>query len=61
MKVIICGAGQVGYKSLVILLVKNDVTIVDNDQDLVSRATDTLDVKGVGGFAHTRISQQCWS
>ena len=35
----------------VILLVKNDVTIVDSDQDLVNRATDTLDVKGVSGFA----------
>jgi len=27
------------------------VTIVDSDQDLVTRATDTLDVKGVSGFA----------
>ena len=52
MKVIICGAGQVGWQiARHLASEKNDVTIVDNDQDLVSRATDTLDVKGVGGFA----------
>ena len=34
---------------------KNDVTIVDNNQDLVSRATDTLDVKGVCGFAYPNV------
>ena len=52
MKVIICGAGQVGWQIARHLAgEKNDVTIVDSDQDLVSRATDTLDVKGVSGFA----------
>ena len=52
MKVIICGAGQVGWQIARHLAgEKNDVTIVDNDQDLVERATDTLDVKGVSGFA----------
>ena len=52
MKVIICGAGQVGWQiARHLASEKNDVTIVDNDQDLVSRATDTLDVKGVSGFA----------
>ena len=52
MKVIICGAGQVGWQiARHLASEKNDVTIVDSDQDLVSRATDTLDVKGVSGFA----------
>src|SRR6056297_1580145 len=40
MKVIICGAGQV-----------DDVTVVDNNPDLVRRATDTLDVQGIAGHA----------
>jgi len=52
MKVIICGAGQVGWQIARHLAgEQNDVTIVDSNQDLVSRATDTLDVKGVSGFA----------
>ena len=52
MKVIICGAGQVGWQiARHLASEKNDVTIIDSDHDLVSRATDTLDVKGVSGFA----------
>ncbi|MEK9570337.1 MAG: NAD-binding protein, partial [Paracoccaceae bacterium] len=52
MKVIICGAGQVGWQiARHLASEKNDVTIVDSDQALVGRATDTLDVKGVSGFA----------
>ena len=52
MKVIICGAGQVGWQiARHLASEKNDVTIVDSDQDLVTRATDTLDVTGVSGFA----------
>jgi trk system potassium uptake protein TrkA len=52
MKVIICGAGQVGWQIARHLSgEKNDVTIVDSNADLVRRATDTLDVQGVAGFA----------
>jgi trk system potassium uptake protein TrkA len=52
MKVIICGAGQVGWQIARHLSgEKNDVTVVDNNADLVRRATDTLDVQGVAGFA----------
>jgi trk system potassium uptake protein TrkA len=52
MKVIICGAGQVGWQIARHLSgEQNDVTIVDNNTDLVRRATDTLDVQGVAGFA----------
>jgi trk system potassium uptake protein TrkA len=52
MKVIICGAGQVGWQIARQLSgEKNDVTVVDNNPDLVHRATDTLDVQGIEGFA----------
>jgi trk system potassium uptake protein TrkA len=52
MKVIICGAGQVGWQIARHLAgEKNDVTVVDVSADLVRRATDTLDVQGVVGFA----------
>ncbi len=52
MKVIICGAGQVGWQLARHLSAeKNDVTVVDNKPELVRRATDTLDVGGVTGFA----------
>ena len=52
MKVIICGAGQVGWQIARHLAgEKNDVTVVDNNAELVRRATDTLDVQGVAGFA----------
>ena len=52
MKVIICGAGQVGWQIARHLSgERNDVTVVDQDPDLVRRATDTLDVQGVAGFA----------
>lgn len=52
MKVIICGAGQVGWQIARYLAGENnDVTVVDSNPDLVRRATDTLDVQGVAGFA----------
>ncbi|MCI2393206.1 Trk system potassium transporter TrkA [Aliiroseovarius sediminis] len=52
MKVIICGAGQVGWQIARHLSnEKNDVTVVDNNASLVARATDTLDVQGIAGHA----------
>ncbi|SIS49238.1 Trk system potassium transporter TrkA [Phaeovulum vinaykumarii] len=52
MKVIICGAGQVGWQIARHLSgERNDVTVVDSNAELVRRATDTLDVQGVAGFA----------
>ncbi|MBW0157161.1 Trk system potassium transporter TrkA [Sedimentimonas flavescens] len=52
MKVIICGAGQVGWQIARHLAgERNDVTIVDSNPELVRRASDTLDVQGVVGFA----------
>ena len=52
MKVIICGAGQVGWQIARHLSGEaNDVTVVDSNADLVRRASETLDVQGVTGFA----------
>jgi trk system potassium uptake protein len=52
MKVIICGAGQVGWQIARHLSgEKNDVTVVDSNADLVRRAMETLDVQGVVGFS----------
>lgn len=52
MKVIICGAGQVGWQiARHLSREQNDVVVVDNNPDLVRRATDTLDVQGIAGFA----------
>lgn len=52
MKVIICGAGQVGWQiARHLSRESDDVTVVDNNADLVRRATETLDVSGISGFA----------
>ncbi len=52
MKVIICGAGQVGWQiARHLSSERNDVVVVDNNADLVRRATDTLDVQGIAGHA----------
>lgn len=52
MKLIICGAGQVGWQIARHLSgERNDVTVVDSNPDLVRRATESLDVQGITGFA----------
>ncbi len=52
MKVIVCGAGQVGWQIARHLAGEgNDVTIIDSNAELVRRAAETLDVQGVAGFA----------
>ena len=52
MKVIICGAGQVGWQIARHLSgERNDVTVVDSNTELVRQATDALDVQGIAGFA----------
>ncbi|MEM8749239.1 MAG: Trk system potassium transporter TrkA [Pseudomonadota bacterium] len=50
MKVIICGAGQVGYGIAERLSVEgNDVTVIDNTPHLVQKIRDELDVRGYVG------------
>jgi len=52
MKVIICGAGQVGWQiARHLSRERNDVTLIDIDEALVRRASEALDVRGVPGFA----------
>ncbi|WP_118132599.1 Trk system potassium transporter TrkA [Oceanicella sp. SM1341] len=60
MKVIVCGAGQVGWQIARHLATENnDVTVVDSNAALVRRATDTLDVGGITGFAsHPDVLEQ---
>ncbi len=54
MKVIICGAGQVGYGIAEQLSREdNDVSVIDTSAALISAITETLDVRGyVGHGAH---------
>ena len=60
MKIIICGAGQVGWQIARHLAGEaNDVSIVDNNPALVRRATDALEVQGIVGFAsHPDVLEQ---
>ena len=52
MKVIVCGAGQVGFNIARYLASENaDVTVIDISPELVQRITDSLDVSGLVGFA----------
>lgn len=52
MRVIVCGAGQVGY-SIASYLCKedNDVTVIDHDARLIAQINDELDVNGICGHA----------
>lgn len=52
MKVIICGAGQVGWQIARHLSGEgNDVTLIDTNPELIRRAAEVLDVQGFTGFA----------
>lgn len=52
MRVIICGAGQVGYGIASYLTRENnDITLIDNSAPALKKASDTLDVKTVMGHA----------
>ncbi|RRH75848.1 Trk system potassium transporter TrkA [Falsigemmobacter faecalis] len=52
MKVIICGAGQVGWQIARHLAGEgNDVTLIDTNPELIRRASEILDVQGITGFA----------
>ncbi|MBT5430435.1 MAG: Trk system potassium transport protein TrkA, partial [Rhodospirillaceae bacterium] len=60
MKVIICGAGQVGYNiARYLALEDNEVTVVDQSAELSQTISDTLDVKALVGFAsHPNVLSQ---
>ena len=52
MRVIICGAGQVGF-SIASYLARenNDVTVIDKDSDMIARINRDLDANGILGLA----------
>ncbi|MCK8778695.1 Trk system potassium transporter TrkA [Rhizobium sp. NTR19] len=60
MKVIICGAGQVGYGIAERLSQEdNDVSVIDTSQTLIAAITEALDVKGyVGHGAHPDVLEK---
>lgn len=60
MKVIVCGAGQVGFNIAHYLAGENnDVTIIDQRPELIRKVSDTLDVQVVLGFAsHPAVLEQ---
>ncbi|AEV37781.1 potassium transporter peripheral membrane component [Pseudovibrio sp. FO-BEG1] len=60
MKVVICGAGQVGYGIAEKLAAEqNDVSVIDTSPQLVHAIRDTLDVRGfIGHGAHPDVLAQ---
>jgi trk system potassium uptake protein TrkA len=52
MRIIICGAGQVGY-SIASYLAREDadVTVIDKNPDIIAQVNDGLDVNGIVGHA----------
>ena len=57
MRVLICGAGQVGYGIAERLAAeKNDVSVIDTSPQLIQIIRDKLDVRGlVGHGAHPDV------
>ena len=52
MKVVICGAGQVGFSIARYLSAEgNDVTVIDQSPELIGRVNETLDVQAIVGHA----------
>ena len=52
MRVIVCGAGQVGYNIAAYLARdKNDVTVIDTNAALIKEVNQELEVKGIVGHA----------
>jgi trk system potassium uptake protein TrkA len=52
MKVIVCGAGQVGFNIAKQLASEhNDVTVIDQSPELIQKISDSLDVQAMVGYA----------
>jgi trk system potassium uptake protein TrkA len=52
MKVVVCGAGQVGSAiARYLSREENDVTVIDANPQIIRQITETLDVQGIVGYA----------
>ncbi|MDP7141961.1 MAG: Trk system potassium transporter TrkA [Alphaproteobacteria bacterium] len=52
MKVIVCGAGQVGFSiSSYLIRENNDVTVIDHNADIIEKLNNEIDVQGICGHA----------
>lgn len=52
MKVVVCGAGQVGSAiARYLSREENDVTVIDSNPQIIRQISDTLDVQGIVGYA----------
>ena len=60
MRVIICGAGQVGFQIAKRLASENnDVIVIDKSEQLVAKIGDVLDVRAIAGYAsHPEVLQR---
>jgi trk system potassium uptake protein TrkA len=60
MRIIICGAGQVGYGIAERLAAeKNDISIIDTSPELIQAVRDSLDVRGfVGHGSHPEVLER---
>ena len=60
MKVIVCGAGQVGFNiARYLASEQNDVTVIDQSAELIGKVSDLLDVQAIAGHAsHPEILEQ---
>ncbi len=59
MNIIIAGAGKVGYMIAKHLMVHNDVTIIDKNEDAIKKIEENLDVMAICGDIenpHTYLS-----
>ena len=60
MRIIVCGAGQVGYNIARYLAgAGNDVTVIDQRQELTQKIAESLDIQAITGFAsHPEVLEQ---
>ena len=60
MKIIVCGAGPVGYNIARYLAgAGNDVTVIDQRQELAQKIGESLDIQAITGFAsHPEVLEQ---
>jgi trk system potassium uptake protein TrkA len=60
MKVVVCGAGQVGYNIARYLAgAGNDVTVIDQRPELTLKISESLDLQAITGFAsHPEVLEQ---